>query len=321
MKETKNDTPLLTRDNHFKYYYNGVPFSFRKSEDDVFAVSHGPVSRPVKSWREECLLTAQEIYETYPKPINVLLSGGMDSEVVVRSFVESGINIQVNIIEFEDGLNKHDIQFAFDACAEMKITPKIIPLNIRKFWKNEVWDYADLISSPSPMLATLFWASDQLDGTVVIGGGDGYFKRNEGSNVFYEWETEVFYSLYRWFVKRKRDGVPAFFQYNSEQMLAFMLDQAVLNFVRDGKSRRLLSTRKIKHEIYSRHFKLAFRNPSNGYENLAHEEERLRKTMREKYPGATSVYKMNHYKYMMSFGVDLQDQIQKYFVNFESLEF
>lgn len=313
--------PLLTKNNHFKYYYNGIPFSFRKTPDDVFAVSHAPVSRPVKTWREECLLTAQDIYKTYPKPINVLLSGGMDSEVVVRSFVESGLEIQVNIIQFEDQLNQHDISLAHKACADLNLKPNILHLNIRNFWKKQVWDYTDLISSPSPMLATIFWAIDQLAGTVVIGGGDGYFKRNEGSNVFYEWETEVFYSLYRWFVKRGRDGVPAFFQYNSELMLSFMLDPVVLNFVRDGKSRQLLSTRRIKHEIYSQHFDLAYRTPLNGYENLAPEEEALRQLMRQKYMGANAVYQMNHFKYMMSFGVDIKADIIDYFKNFESLDY
>lgn len=316
-----HDVPLLTRDNHFKYYYNGVPFSFRKSPDDVFRVSHGHVQRAVKSWREECLLTAQEIYETYPQPIEVLFSGGMDSEVVLRSFVESGIDINVYIIEFEDNLNAHDTRFAFQVCEGLGIKPIVIPFNVRKFWAKEVWDYASLISSPSPMLATLFWAVDQLDGTVVIGGGDGFFRRNEGSNVFYEWETEVFYSLYRWFVKRRRDGVPAFFQHNSELMLSFMLDPRVLDLVRDGKKRRLLSTRKIKHEIYSAHFDLAPRTPCNGYENLAEEELALRMQMRAKFPGSTAVSTMNHFKYMLSFGADIREQIEPYFVNFESLEF
>lgn len=313
--------PLLTKNNHFKYYYNGIPFSFRKSPEDVFAVSHGSVSRPVKSWKTECLTAAQEIYSSYPQPINVLFSGGMDSEVVVRSFVEASLDVKVHIIEFEDQLNFHDIQFAQKVCSELGIKPNIIPLNIRDFWKKDVWSYAEEISSPSPMLATIFWATDQIEGTIVIGGGDGYFRRNEGSNVFYEWETEVFYSLYRWFVKRNRDGVPAFFQFSSELMLSFMMDPVVLNFVRDGKSRKLLSTRKIKHEIYSQHFDLDFRVPQNGYENLISEEEALRAEMRKAFPGTTAVSPMNHFKYMMSFGVDIREQIEPYFKNFESLDY
>jgi len=266
------------------------------------------------------LIAADEIHQSFSKPIQILFSGGLDSEVVVRSFVEAGITPEIYIIEFEDELNKHDIDYAKRACQSMGLSFNTLKLNLFNFWQGPVWDYARPVGVCSPQLAVILWAVNQLDGTVVLGAGDGYFRRDEGSNIFYDYESEISYSLYRWFVYKQKESVPAFFQYSSELMLSFCLDSKVLRFLRDGKSRGLLSSQRIKHELYSQHFELEFRVPQNGFEKVQVQDKNLRDEMLKSFPGSDQIYRVNAYRYIQSFGGDLPMDFDSYFVNFQNLQ-
>lgn len=310
--------PQLTKNNHFVYWYDDKPFSFRTHERQLFKTTHAPVQRHPKDWRWECINCAKEVREHYSGQISVLFSGGMDSEVVVRSFAAAGIDINVVIMEYEGGLNSHDTEYAHLTCQDLGIKPQILRLDLLKFWEQDIFKYSDPVKVVSPQLATIIWGIDQIDGTVVLGAGEGFVRRPEGKNTFYEMESEIAYSLYRWFVHTHREGVPAFFQFNSEVMLSFMLDKNVLAFIRDAKKRRLLSTSKVKHELYSKHFDLRFREPLNGFEKVKEQDLELRNEMQKRYPGANSVYKVNHHKYINSFGLKIDDEVDSYFKNFES---
>ena len=74
-----------TRNNHVQCNY---------TNDQDFYFKHGTVSSH-KSWREECKLSAQEIYDKNGDNLILLFSGGLDSEVMLHSFLASGITPKV----------------------------------------------------------------------------------------------------------------------------------------------------------------------------------------------------------------------------------
>jgi len=82
-----SDFCQMTRDNHFKFGYDDTFFVDRVRGDQKFSVTYGQCKSPIFDWRYHCTKSAEEISVTYKdKPIYVCLSGGIDSEVVVRSF-------------------------------------------------------------------------------------------------------------------------------------------------------------------------------------------------------------------------------------------
>ena len=83
----------LSQNNHFKFGYNGAWFNERSEDRDQWIVSYGRCSREPEDWRSECLETARLIQSSTSKPINVLFSGGIDSEVVLQSFMFAGISV------------------------------------------------------------------------------------------------------------------------------------------------------------------------------------------------------------------------------------
>ena len=53
----------LTYKNYLVWGYNDVPFSFRKSNDDKYFIDSGRLTREPLPYRDECIATAQLIYE------------------------------------------------------------------------------------------------------------------------------------------------------------------------------------------------------------------------------------------------------------------
>ena len=291
----------FTERNHFKVSYDEVPFVLRSNPQQKFSTSHGLISRTLGSWREECFSVAQKLWDKHGENLVVFLSGGMDSEVMLRSFLGLGLRPRVTIIRFENFLNHHDIHFAIELCADFQITPQYIDVNVEGFWRDEVFNYTDPVQTISPQLGLLFWATDQVDGVPVIGAGENYLRREENTNIFFDVESEVICGLYRWFIHRNREAVPCFFQYTPEIMYSFLCDPILEEFLKEAKTRRLLSTEKVKYELYRRHFDLKPRAALTGYERCQDIDEVARSTMRQKYIGADIIQTIPFQEYLKGF--------------------
>ena len=116
----------LTRNNHFQFGYD---------TNKKWVVSYGHASRPVTTWEQECINTADEIFQSTIKPIQVCFSGGVDSEVVAESFRKSGNPFEITIMRFENNLNLHDIEWAIKYCDKHKIKCNFYDINVHDFYK------------------------------------------------------------------------------------------------------------------------------------------------------------------------------------------
>ena len=129
-----------THRNHFQFGYNGRPFVNRSGPSDEFTVAYGTCSRRPGDFRAECLRAARLVRDSTELPIDVLFSGGIDSEVVVRSFVAAGVAIRIVILRFAGGLNAHDIRYAVDYCEQAGLAYSFVDLDLLDFWENGLLD-------------------------------------------------------------------------------------------------------------------------------------------------------------------------------------
>ena len=120
----------LTHRNHFKFGFNGENFSFRQSAVDQWFVDYGPSDRLPFDFRRECVETAMLIGQKAKGQIWVLFSGGVDSEVVVRSFVLAKVPFRAAILRFKNNLNIHDIAYAVSACESLGVPYTFFDLDI-----------------------------------------------------------------------------------------------------------------------------------------------------------------------------------------------
>lgn len=293
--------PILTHKNHFQFGYDGQAFHFRKNPDQQWFVSYGACSSKPLDFKKECLRTAELIKQQAKAPVHVMFSGGVDSEVALRSFVEAGIPVTAAILRFKNDLNIHDISWAVLTCEALKVPYRFYELDVLDFWKNRIFDYAEKTYCVTPQLLPTMWLADQIDGYPVMGSGECLFVKEvpvgyqpgispyEKSDWFL-WEKEKIASWYRHFMIYQRDACPGFFQYTPEIMLSYLLDPLVQELISDriiGK----LTTESSKLKIYQQHFDLITRPKYTGFEKIQNEDAFYRKILRESFPGCDQVHK------------------------------
>jgi len=210
------------------------------------------------------------------------LSGGLDSEVLVRSFLDANIPFHVASLRFADGKNSHDLFWAERFIRKYKIENwRLFDIDIPRFFESGLAnDYAVATDCTAPELLATMWLMDQVEGIPVLGSGECFFWRDDsdgyvpGVSPYYSsvpWflvEKESVASWYRYAVWRKKACVPGFFQYTPEQLTSFVLEPLTFKLItnqiygkRDSKS--------VKHDTYAHLYPdLEPRPKYTGYENL-----------------------------------------------------
>jgi hypothetical protein len=302
--------PSLSHLNHFSFGYDGNKFNFRTSADQKWWVEYGRCSRRPENFRNECIETAKLIRKNASDSIYIMFSGGVDSEVVLRSFVEAGIKVSAAILRFKNDLNIHDTSWAVIACEELAVPYRFFELDLLDFWKNEAWEYANSTYCISPQLLPTMWLVDQIEGFPVMGNGECLLVKQKGhdyqpgispyDNSEWEiWEKEKIAAWYRFFIVRNRNGSPGFFQYTPEVMLSYLLDPFVQRLIKN-KIKGKLTTESSKVEIYQQHFPVLARPKYTGFERVQKEDAELRQLLKSKWSFADEIYKIRSSELMKS---------------------
>ena len=296
--------PELTHKNHFEFGYNQKPFTLRKTPEDKWFVKYGRCERQPLNFHDECLATAKLIRNKTDQPLHVMFSGGVDSEVVLRSFYENEIKIQVAILRYKNDLNIHDVSWAIVICDYLKIPYKIYDLDLIEFWNSPAADQlAQQTYCPSPQLLPAMWLIDQIPGYPIMGSGECLFVKNRPDDYVpgvspylrSDWmlyEKEKVAAWYRHFIIKNRTGCPGFFQYTPEIMLSYLQDPFVDDLIHDrivGK----LSTESSKLKIYQQHFKLYDRSKYTGFEKVTAEDAKYRAVLLQRYGNASEISKIS----------------------------
>jgi len=323
-----------TKDNHFKFGYNGNWFVDKTSIEDNWSVIYGRCQRTNLNFRDECVKAASIIWEQRDGlPIDILFSGGIDSEIVLRSFVETKVPINVNIIEFDNFLNAYDVSFAKSICNNLNITPIIHKLDVEKFWKSgEYLQYSDISKAVSPQILTHMWLMNKLDGLPILGSGDNYTVRvdiaeqkqwNKSARIYtnVDWvlvEREKFAAWYRYAFKQNRPAVPAFFQYTPELMMSMLTDPKSTE-LHNNKIKDKLSSLSSKFDICKKYWpELITRQKSTGFELLYGLDRIVRKKLRE----TNGIYEYEYWskvtdiiKYMNNELIDMPKNLSPFITN------
>ncbi len=293
--------PELTHRNHFKFGYNCQPFSFRKSSDDNWFVSYGRCDRQSYSFHDECLATAKLIRKNTNQDLHMMFSGGVDSEVALRSFVESGIPVTAAILRYENDLNVHDISWAVVTCEALGVPYKFYELDLIQFWNTRADDYANETYCVSPQLLATMWLIDQIKGYPIMGSGECLFVKEKpadykpGISPYLKsdwtlWEKEKIAAWFRHFMIRNREGCPSFFQYTPEIMLSYLNDPFVRDLISD-KITGKLSTESSKLAVYQQHFPLHDRPKYTGFEKVQKEDAAFRARLKARFSDSDAIYK------------------------------
>lgn len=222
---------MFSHDNYIKYGW----------DKGKFYVKYGRCKREPMSFRNECINAADLIYDSTEKKILIHFSGGIDSEVVCRSFLEAKHPFEVCIWKYEDGLNEHDIKYAIKFCKKYDIKYTVVELNIIEFIKQDLPNHHWWSNVSKHMI-------EQNDGYQILGDGHVNFNHDplNASYIppvllhtrFYQGE-KLEAKTYKVFAESQHaditshmeEGCSGFFHYTPELMLSFIRDEYIQNWL------------------------------------------------------------------------------------------
>ena len=266
----------LTHNGHCIFGYDNIPYARRQTKKQVYFQKYGRCQRNPLPFGQECLQTAKLIREDKKGSLQLLFSGGIDSEIILRSFRQLEIPIDVVVIRFKNDLNIQDISWAVVTLEGLGIKYRFLDLDIRKFLENEAFDKAKISQSRAPFMHVLCWALDQLDGIPILGSGELELVRNETTKSYEHIENESRMGMLKYLNYNNRDGVPLFFQYTPELMLSWLQEPLIKGFVAYSSE---ANSRARKTEIFHNYFDMLPRRKYDGYEKIIEEVEEYKKAL------------------------------------------
>jgi hypothetical protein len=290
--------------NHFKFGYDNEWYIPRTSRYQKWTCDYG-IAKEQLSVKEANRKAALKIHEdANGKTIYLLLSGGADSEVAARSFIDAGVAFTAAILKYKEVsgdkiLNQEETQYADMLCKQYNIPTEEFILYPEKFWNSaEYVEITTMSQTRSPQLACTMWLAKQLHGYIVLGQGEPFVYRQFGDWWFREREFIV--SWYKFWMFAGITGTAGFHQYTPEQMLAYLTDPLFMELISNkspSPTSNPLSNADIKHAIYQHHYpdsKLAYRKKYTGFENLVLIETLARMKLSERFPFCAEEFTLSY---------------------------
>ncbi len=287
-----------TYQNYFQFgYSNGRRFCNRQDPSETFIATYSHCHKQVDSWREANRLACIDIAEKAKGPIWVLLSGGTDSEICVRSFYEARVPIQIATLRFKNKENAHDLQYVEKLRSQLDCEIHYFDMDIELFWRSsEFYKIVDAIQCVSPILACHLWLADQLEGTPVMAQGEPHLKKDipedyvpgESPYLPSAWrlvESERLCSLYKHFIFQDRPAVPGFFQYLPEQFYTYLKLNPILQKLIQNEIPGKLGTRTSKNQIALQFYpEVEVREKYTGFEKIQKLHDVKRSELAQRFP-------------------------------------
>lgn len=177
------------------YSFDGVEYGKKLTEESVFSINFNKKIKKdlIPSYKDALYNNARIMRDSFSEPFDVLLSGGIDSEIVVRTFKDLGIKHNTVIFRLENDYNIRDVNDAIDICQQINIPYSIIDFNLQNFFENDALYYFNSSFVPyAGRLPRLKWI-EYLDNIPVFCDGEPYWKRSNGSDYSKksEWHLQL----------------------------------------------------------------------------------------------------------------------------------
>jgi hypothetical protein len=166
----------MSFNNWLEWSYDNKPFSTPSSPDSIFSLKINPTTNlKVGSYHEELLNNAIRIRENIQGPIDLFFSGGINSQSIMRSFLELKIPFNIYIIKFNDDINLDDVASAVNICQNFNLNYQVLNFNLKEFFETEAETIYQKCFSIDPKKLILLKAIEYTDGTPIFGDNEFYF--------------------------------------------------------------------------------------------------------------------------------------------------
>jgi len=234
------------------YSYDGIKNSYRISNRSLFDFSCSIKNTSI-SHKSVLNDLATEIYEKNNR-LDILLSGGLNSQIIVKTYKELGIPVNVKIFSYENDINLHwDVAAALKFCQDQKIKYTKIDFNLKKFFELEAEHYFKKSLNTDVSKLPLLKMIEYCDNMPVLGTAYPLITR---SNFFYDtpatWDLRILESeinILGYSQKINRPVISNWFLYDSNFLSSLINHSAMQDLIKD-KNTGCTSNFEIRSKIY-----------------------------------------------------------------------
>ena len=264
----------FTYKDHLKYIVGDRPFDYRETSIDKYTVSVGTVDAEryvAGSFVTELYRTAQLVKNDLGNDLVLFLSGGTDSEIVLRNFVHIGFKPRCVSIRFENDYNAGEIAEAKAITNELGVKLDIIDFNVHEFYySGEAAEFGKEIQCTQ--LTYLMVYKNILDlGAAAVMGGEALLTRHVDVNNsfwYYTFRENEDASAMRFSKKFKIPLVNEWFSYTPELLLHYLETPRIQNLVSDRFNYKLNSASSKNRILFELYPYTRPKNKLHGFERL-----------------------------------------------------
>jgi hypothetical protein len=219
---------MFYRDNWLSWTYDGGAEYGPKLHPtaDFKFILRNVITRPIKSYYEELLENARALTEKFTGPFDLLFSGGLDSEVILRVYKDLKIPLNVYVCKYENDYNYIEFNQALDICRNIGVTPTIINFNLQQFYENDAYDIWTKVYAVSSGWLPHLKMTEYLDNIPILGSGEPYFRRtNKDLTTKYPWVFELDEQSHHSAVYHRTIGrtvITDWYEYSPEVIISYM---------------------------------------------------------------------------------------------------
>ena len=264
----------FTHNNHLRYTIGDREFGYRENSYEKYNVTIGQIDKDhyrTSNYKQELYRTADLIYQDYKSDIALFLSGGTDSEIVARNFVDIGIKPKCFVIKFKDDYNSSDVNEAIDLAAELDLDLNIIDFDVKDFlYSGEATEFGRELQCTQITYLMVYHSIKKI-GMPSVMGGELFLKRNintDPSTWIYCIRENEDASAMRFSLKFNLPLVNEYFSYTPELLLYYLEDPDITNLVTTKYNYKLTSVSS-KNAILKRLVpEIRVRKKTHGFERL-----------------------------------------------------
>jgi hypothetical protein len=194
-----------SENNWYSWQYGDGPKFGRQPGGEQFKTYFSKCKKQVKSFKEELLAAASSTIDHHPglKP-NIFFSGGVDSEIMLRAYLDIGYVPDVTIVRYENDYNIYDVSYAVTVCSILNVPYKIVDMNLEKFYENDAERVSELAQIDRPRALPYCKFIEMSDGLPILGASDltlhrttpEYIENENGLWIVVCWEHDVGWSKF-----------------------------------------------------------------------------------------------------------------------------
>jgi hypothetical protein len=223
------------------------------------------------SYKGELMRTAELIRADYGRDLVLMLSGGTDSEIVLRSFLQVGYTPRCVMIRFKDDYNDVDVVEAIDLCNQLNVPLEFVDFDVKDFlYSGEAAHFGNQLQCTQITYLMVYHTILKL-GMPAVMGGEVFLRRDIGtqpSSWYYCFRENEDASAMRFTNTFGVSLVNEFFSYTPELLLHYLNRPEIQSLVSNRMNYKLSSVSSKNAILKTLVPELIERKKTHGFEKL-----------------------------------------------------